>query len=255
MAVISWARAAAVALAGAAAVWCGGCNSDGLSPRESTNGYADTVYQGQAGPTSPPTTRADAAPPTTEPVGTADVRVLPPFTARGPISVAVVQIGEVAPPASAVGAFERRSDLFARVDALAGRGGRDTAGNTDDLTVYRQGAASLGDDYLLVCGGTLDRSQVSTVLSVFDLTIVGAFVVPSEQVTVKGRAAASLIDVRTGRLAFDVTAEAKASTLQPAATASGVGDPLADAVRQQLQDQLVPLVEGRLSAAMGRAAR
>ena len=227
----------------------GGCAGDGLSPRESTHSYADTIYQGRSG--SPALDAA--AVPTTNPAEPGDaagpLRVGPALRVTGPISVAVVQIGEVAPPEAAIRAFEDRPDLFARVDPLAGRGTQACQANDDDLATYRAAAANLGDDYLLVYGGTLDDQRVATALSVFDLTIVGCFVVPSEQVTVTGRAAGSLVDVRTGRLAFNVTADASAGTFQPAATASGVGPPLAEAVRRELEEKLVARTQVRLAAA------
>ena len=197
-----------------------GCAGDGLSPREKPQAYADTIYQG--GPGLPP--QPPAAVPTTQPAGPAgrrgtDLPVAPRFAVSGPISVAVVQMGEVAPPETAIRAFTSRPDLFAKVDPLAGRVSPDGQATADDLTAYRTAAANLGDDYVLVYGGTLDHGHVTTALSVFDLTIIGAFVVPSEQVTVTGRAAGSLVDVRTGRLGFGVTAEREGHH----APASGVG--------------------------------
>ena len=102
---------------------------------------------------------------------------------------------------------------------------------------------------MLVYGGTLDHGHVTTPLSILDLTIVGAFVVPSEQVTVSGRTAGSLVDVRTGRLGFAVTADAMATTLQPAASAGGVGGPLTDAVRRELEDKLVARTQEQVAAA------
>ncbi len=225
-----------------------GCADDGLSPREKPEGYSDTIYQGQG------SRQATSDPPATMPTdpdsGTAnEMRVAPRFTVSGPISVAVVQMGEVAPPELAIRAFQNRPDLFSKVDPLAGRIRPDGQATADDLTAYRTAAANLGDDYVLVYGGTLDHGHVTTPLSIFDLTIIGAFVVPSEQVTVTGRAAGSLVDVRTGHLGFGVTADAKATTLQPAASASGVGDPLAEAVRLELQDKLVAQTQDRLLAA------
>ena len=75
-----------------------------------------------------------------------------------------------------------------------------------------------GADYLLLFGGTVDHASTSTPLSIFDLTIVGAFIIPSKQIMAEGRAGAALIDVSSGRSVMTFNSQSKGDRL--AATAS-----------------------------------
>jgi hypothetical protein len=242
------ARAACVAVASVVAA---GCAGDGLSAGEAPHQYADTVYRTDPPAVRPPAPSTPAAEPAAalpSPDAPSDIPVGRPIKAHGPVSVAVVQLGEVSPPEIALGAFQRRPDLFGRVDPIAGYGSATTLPSADDLTIYRRAAAAMGDDFVLVYGGTLERRRSRSPLVVLDATIVGMFVVPSRSLTLTGRAAGSMVDVRTGRVAFTVGADDQESTLQPFASMAGAEGPLTDAVRDRLQRKLVERTAERVAA-------
>ena len=71
----------------------------------------------------------------------------------------------------------------------------------------RRYAADLGADYLFLYGGTLDQSQTSTPLAAMNLTVIGAFLVPSQKLDADVKAAGSLVDVRSGRVVLSVSAD------------------------------------------------
>ena len=63
----------------------------------------------------------------------------------------------------------------------------------------------------------VESGHQETGLAIFDLTIVGAFVVPSTGVAVSGNSAGSLVDVETGRVLMNFSADTEGHGL--AATA------------------------------------
>jgi hypothetical protein len=160
------------------ALVCGGCASDGLSPREdSTNNLSATVYPQQPAAESSVT------------VAGSKLTVAPAKPIDVPIRVGVVQTGDVAPPQSMLDGFRKHKELFGLVEPLPGN---------VPLATLRNTAAGMGLNYLLVYGGTVDRSTAPTQLELFNLTVIGLFIVPSDQITANGKAAGSLIDVSTG---------------------------------------------------------
>ena len=206
-------RLIAVATAASLAV-AAGCSSQGLSPRETgMQTYSQVVYPAKSLPV------LNAAGAAGRPID------MPPGPADGPVRIdlpariSVVQLGEIAPPDSMLNTLRNRPDLFTRVNAQTG-----FAGSADDhpherLDEMRVMARNLGSQYLLVFGGNLDSGCQETGLSIFDLTIIGVFVVPSEGVAVSGKAAGSLIDVETGRVVMDFSADTEGYGLAPAAFA------------------------------------
>src|SRR5687767_8133740 len=140
---------AALALATAAAVGAAGCESSGLSPREAAGRgqsallyslYEDAQPAGQQGPARP---------------------------LRLPTSVAVVQVGEVAPPQAMIDALRKEPGVFARVDSLPGteasvpyyENDAHVSGRTQpprpSLTALRRMAVDAGMEYVLLVGGTI----------------------------------------------------------------------------------------------------
>src|SRR5580658_7067207 len=99
--------AAAVAAGLGAAIACSGCVSDGLSPREThSQDYSALVYSGYP-------TNGEAA------TGAAGATVGAAIGAlHGPISVAIVQAGEVSPPQTMLDELQRHRELFSRVEGL-----------------------------------------------------------------------------------------------------------------------------------------
>jgi len=235
----------------------GGCSSSGLSPHE-------------AGRQSYPMLMYTAAEPDAAPTG--------PTSIRTPARVAVAQVGEVAPPQAMVDGLRAHPELFRRVVPVSGtfvgpggvddgptywngraaapadNGAKPTA--ADQLARMRSMAAGLGMDYLLVFGGTIEHGNQGSGLELLDLTIVGAFVVPSHGVTVTGRAAGSLIDVHTGQIVMDYSAEARGTGAAPSAFVDNVEETGVRANRDELVRKLTAdVVAQTANEAKANAAR
>jgi hypothetical protein len=217
-----------------------GCATEGLSPRESGHqNFSSFVYALYDQPAAQAAAREEAGDAAREPARL----VLP---AR----VAVAQVGEVAPPQAFLEKLRGRPDLFSRVEGISGMTGSagiDPAAPTVQrygrpLGAYRAGpptplavpdpqeqvrrdvakmqrlAREMGMDYLLVVGGTIDHATHGNNLALLDLTLVGAFVVPSREINAKATAAAALIDLKSGRVALTASADASKGGLATAAT-------------------------------------
>ena len=228
----------------AALAMASGCSTSGLSPHEGgQQSYPMLMYTA------------------TEPYA---VPSAGPTPIRTPARVAVAQIGEVAPPQAMVDGLRSHPELFRRVVPVSGvftspeaeasaRGynpgeqpSRPDA-QADQLAHMRSMAAGLGMDYLLVFGGTIDHGNQGSGLQLLDLTIVGAFVVPSHGVTVNGRAAGSLIDVHTGQIVMDYSAESKGTGAAPSAFVDNVEQASVQRNRDDLIQKLTADVVGQMS--------
>ncbi len=187
-----------------------------------------------------------------------------PVLIRTPARVAVAQIGEVAPPQAMLDGLRAHPELFRRVAPVTGvftaaeadaparqyspnEQTPTPAAQSDQLARMRSMAAGLGMDYLLVFGGTIDHGEQGSGLQLLDLTIVGAFVVPSHGVTVNGRAAGSLIDVHTGQVVMNYSAEAKGSGAAPTAFVANVEEGSVLKNRDELIQKLTADVVGQMS--------
>ena len=223
----------------AAAVLCGGgCVSDGLSPRQtSTQDYSTLVYSGYpagAGGDGIATTQSAAK----------DAGMLvaeKPVQIHGPISVAIVQAGEISPPQGMIDELQARGELFSRVQGLpevraipiAGAW-RGRADGQSAIGLMRQASLDAGADYLLFIGGTIDHGTEATPLSLMDLTIVGAWLVPSRLIHATGKVSASLIDARTGRVVMVVSGEAERTGMAPSVLLDGAEERTVKTVRDDL---------------------
>ena len=188
-----------------------------------------------------------------------DIQAAPtPDQPKGPIKIALGQVGEIAPPQAMMDALRSRPDLFARVEPIsvaivptrmaneyyydrvngpiAHRIPQETA--ADQMQQLRATAAGLGMDYLLIFGGNVDHGHQATGLSILDITIVGAFVIPSNGVAVSGRAAGTLINAHTGQIAFNCSSETEAHGLSPSAFADTVEQVSMKNARDQLVQKL-----------------
>jgi hypothetical protein len=139
-------------------------------------------------------------------------------------------------------AFRNRRDLFCDVQPLAGN--LNQAGQT--IPKLRDTAAGSGFDYLLVYGGTVDHGKTPTSLEIFNLTIVGIFVVPSDQVWANGKAAGSLIDVSTGRIVMNLSVDTRGTAFLPSYMADRVDDSLLNGVRDDLIRKMADQTIARL---------
>lgn len=191
----------------AAAAGVVGCASSGLSYREAQTGgqsrYLNTLY-------------ADA-----------NVAAVKPQPFRRPAGLAVAQIGEVAPPQVMLDQLREQPRLFRHVEAIPAVQDDRIYYAYDNKTqpppdptrrhinAMRGMAATMGMDYLLLVGGTVDQSSENTELSVLNLTIVGAFLLPGEQTQALVKASGAVIDVRTGQVVSISTAEVSGEVSTP----------------------------------------
>lgn len=229
-------RAAVAASLSLAAV--AGCESSGLSPREAgTRTYSSSLHA-----------LYDV------PLPAGDQR---PARLDLPTRIAVVQIGEAAPPQSFLDALRAERELFTRVEGLSGASGvsaRD--GHPADSTItaesqsrrdverLQQIARDMGMDHLLLVGGTIDHFTKDNNLSVLDLTIVGAFVLPSKEVAAEARASGALVDLDSGRVALIASADTSKSRAASTATQSaGKIDVLRDARDDVLRKLAADVIE------------
>jgi hypothetical protein len=114
------------------------------------------------------------------------------------------------------------------------------------VRVMRQHANDLGLDYLLLYGGTIDYGSQETPTSVMDLTIVGAYVVPSRDVKAAARASGSLIEVRSGRVVLSASAEGARQKWVPAMSQGGAKVEVLEGLRDEVVGKLAEEVVGRV---------
>ena len=229
-----------------------GCATTGLSMRETPgdfSGIALSLHDIAA-----PSTRSAA----------------PLKPASFPVRLAVAQLGEIAPPEDMLAVLREQRETFIDVQAVPSAmsnynvghnysrrdGGKlySTAEQLDDRRqAIRQQVDSMrafardgGADYLLLFGGTVDRASTSTPLSIFDLTIVGAFVIPSKQIMAEGRAGAALIDVRDGRSVMTFNAQSKGDRLAPTASRDNTELKLVRSLRDDLTRDLAKQLTQRI---------
>ncbi len=145
-----------------------------------------------------------------------------------PVQLAVAQVGEIAPPDELLTRLSAESTVVARAAPIPWpmrdqpryeyRGfypQPNPSTPLDEVKLLTERARALGFTHLLVIGGTLDSSVSDTALNVFDLTIIGMFVVPSREVRVRGEALGGIIDTATGSLVAQVIAKANERDLAP----------------------------------------
>jgi hypothetical protein len=237
-------RSSSILLSGACAAWllCPGCVENGLSIREKPgtdfSRYALSLYQDQA-------LIADAAAPK-QPL------VLP---AR----IAVAQIGEVAPPQAMLQVLRSDSDAFVAVQSIPAAAGTDARmivnasgqREVDDsaarqrMNLMLRYTRDTGSDYLFLFGGTIDHATTGTGLSLADVTIVGAFMVPSKRISAEGRASGVLIDARSGHIVLAVGASRTDSLLAPTAAQDSDELKLLTSVRDELTKELAGQLKAR----------
>jgi hypothetical protein len=141
-------------------------------------------------------------------------------TIEFPVRIAVAQIGEESPDLGFIGALNSARDVVGQTAALPAPINCTATPSREPIRALQSMARDQGADYLLVYAATVQPQSYSSPLSALDLTIVGAFVVPSQQVTANARGSAALIDVRSGRVVLSAAAQASASRYSPDANAS-----------------------------------
>jgi hypothetical protein len=176
---------------------------------------------------------------------------------RFPLNVAVAEIGELAPPPELIDGLRADTRIFRRVTSIPGISDGDfhfdpysrdaTAGSPNTPTVastrnplrrLERLARDTGMDYLLLVGATVDSRTHPTPVSILDLTIVGAYVVPSNSISGQARASGILIDIRTDQVVMTSSATAGDRTMAPSIADQGVEDHLIRALRDEVYRQL-----------------
>src|SRR4051812_3847425 len=112
-----------------------------------------------------------------------------------PMRVAIAQVGELAPPQAMLTQLRNKPELFMRVEGIPGVFEEAASGNQsgaltanerqqvrDRVGRLQRLAVDMGMDYLFIYGGSLEHYKRDNPLQVLDLTIVGAFVVPSREI-------------------------------------------------------------------------
>ena len=214
----------------------GGCYTGGLPPRN--------------GPAADPTALVYALYDGPQPTAAAAPMTLP-------AAIAVVQVGELAPPPSMLNSLRGGGDVFRRVesipatDALRAAGLNRNADLSRDLTQMRRLAADMGMTHLLLFGGAIDAGAFGSPWEVLDATVIGAFVVPSRRVEARAKVSATLIDVAAGRAVLTASAEGRADEY---ATLNQLNDTRAKVSDRALSDAVAQLTSQTLGRARDYAA-
>ena len=214
-----------------------GCDTTGLSPRERSGvSYSNYILALQS----------KAAPATNH--------------LALPISLAVVQVGESAPPKSMLDKLGSESALVASTTALplpadAERWYTVKDSAKEPATDYEKRmkticglAQSTGADYVFIFGGNLDSWRKNNFLSFFDITILGGFIFPGSKLNVEGKSAGSLIEAATGEPVLFVSTDAKESGISPDFLSDGKLDHLRAKVRDVLIANLTDELLKRIAA-------
>jgi hypothetical protein len=190
------------------------------------------------------------------------IATLPPATNQPPkmsvpVHLAVAQVGEIAPPDVMLAVLSTNKNLVASVCSLSLPGGQSL--NTPDYYPYnrqsapqvdytgnmqallRQARAS-GADYLFLFGGNLDSVREQTPLVVFDITLVGGFILPGSEIRMEGKSAGTLIDVNSGAPVAFTSAEIRDSQLTP----DEFADDATINLRAKVRDRLIAKLSGEL---------
>ena len=192
--------------------------------------------------------------------------------------MAVAELGEVAPPPLLVERFQKESRLFRRVEGIPGMadgdyasdpysserpcppGAAEAARATPRQAMQRMQRLSrdAGMDYLLLFGATVDSDSHRTGAALADLTIVGAYLMPSRHISGRARASAVLVDLRTNRVVLSAGTEANdtrhASAVGREGSQSHQIEQLRDKAFAELGDRVIEQITRRASAAGVAAA-
>ena len=190
-----------------------------------------------------------------DPVAPPVVVEVPPAVAV-PMRVGLVQVGDATPADVVRRQLLGRTDLFAAVTPLCdGADARHgwAAVDADRLADLRREAGVLRLTHLLVCDGTVDEDRRS--MPWFAANFATAFAplaLPSVQVDVRGRAAAVLFDVSTGRPVLAASGGGAAGSVRSLMLADRGATLLGRSVREQIGTDLAADVIRRTTAARRR---
>jgi len=218
-------RTAPFAIALAAVAFTTGCETTGLSRREQANvSYPNYILnlQPKASSTAPPTLTL-------------------------PLHLAVVQVGEPAPPKLMLDKLQVDRSLVASVVGLPSWA--ETRGQSNDTEVVSgrvqaicRLAQSVGANHVFIFGGNTDTWADGNVMRLFDFTLVGAVLVPSTKIHAEGKAAGTLIETSACDPQLLVNVDAKRTAASPTNLTNGKTDTL----RAQLRDELIAALADEL---------
>jgi len=184
-----------------------------------------------------------------------------------PLRIAAVQVGEVAPQEAILNQLAGQKSLVASVVPLPlpAENPRSSYGYqpvkdlkpedyADRLASVRSLAGTVGADYVFLFGGNIDASQKHNPFMIFDVTLIGAVLVPGTRVDVEGKGSGVLIHAPTGTPVLFVSSESRRSKLSPDQLADDAEGELRRQVRDDLvqklgDDLLKKLAEPRFTAA------
>jgi len=187
------------------------------------------------------------------------------------MNIAVAEVGELAPPPVVLDELRKEPALCRRVEGIPGIANGDyltspynvhdypvaSPNGKDDALVAAAAmrrmlrmARDMGMDHLMLFGATVDSDVHATGLSAFDLTIIGAYIIPSRDITGQARASAVLIDLRTSRIVLSASTEANKNRFVSAADEE-VGE---DHLVKQLRDEAFGTLGSQMIARAKAAA-
>jgi rhombotail lipoprotein len=170
-----------------------------------------------------------------------------------PLRVAVAQVGELVPPQAMLDHLRRNKGMFQRVEGLPAvfddysqSGALPTTPKQitrDRVARLQRMTQDLGLDYLFLYGDTVSSYTRENPLQILDLTIVGAFVIPSREVRANGKAAGALVDAKTGSVIFIASADTEQAKMATNSNQEGEGLKVVQNAREsltlRLADQLI----------------
>src|SRR3954468_1229312 len=182
-----------------------------------------------------------------------DAKPHPSTPPTAPMRVAVAQVGELVPPQAMLAHLRANKSMFQRVEGIPAvfddftqSGGLPTTPKQitrDRVARLQRMTQDLGLDYLFIYGDTVSNYTRENPLQLLDLTIVGAFIVPSRQVRATGKAAGALIDARTGSILFIASADTEQSKMATNSNEEGetlkVVQNARESLTLRLADQLI----------------
>ena len=180
-----------------------------------------------------------------------------------PLRLAVVQVGEPAPPKAMLEQLQAESALVASAVGLPSwsetqSGSNQTEVDFEEVQAIGRLAQSVGADHMFIFGGNMGSWSDGNALRFLDLTLVGAVMVPSAKIHAEGKAAGTLIDSVTGEPLLLVSVDAKRSVHSPTQLADGKSETLRAALRDELTgalaNELLRTLAGRKDPAAASGA-
>lgn len=207
------------AMAVAAVCLFTGCETTGLSPRETAGAsYPHYILCLESGGTNAPQ------------------------KVSMPLRLAVMQIGEDAPPVAMLDKLTRQKALVASVSGLPLP---DDLNSSDSESDYAKRikticglAQTTGANFVFLFGGNMDSWQENNSSSVMDVTVVGAAIFPGTRIHMEGKGAGVLISTATCRPVLFVSVDVRDSSFSPDFFVDGKTTGLRSKVRDELIDKL-----------------